>query len=202
MAQYTFIYETAGRQRLRLLIVTALLLVAIAGSAITFMLLFSGSAAATYLVQALRLFVMNDLGSLSPLSVFYLSFIGGLFFVPGPTEVLYATAIVRGGPILLTFVSVIAGTILSHWINYAVGMKFSTLMLRLVSKKKVYRMRRVINRYGSYAIILFVLSPLPSGTLAVALGLAKYNVRRFLTLMFAGFIAKYLVITAFLAAFW
>jgi len=60
-------------------------------------------------------------------------------------------------------------------------------VLHLVSRKKVYKARRYINKYGSYGIFLFTAVPfLPGPLVTFALGVAKYNIPRLFVITFLG----------------
>ncbi|MEK6918622.1 MAG: VTT domain-containing protein [Nanoarchaeota archaeon] len=126
--------------------------------------------------------------------LFYAHFIGGIFVIPSPDEVIFYYALIKGNPYLLSLLAAVAGYMLAQVINYFLGKKLSNIILQLVSKKKVYSSRRLANRYGAWGVFIFNLLPLPAPLLTFALGIAKYNFTRLFLLTLAGKVTKYLVL--------
>ena len=68
--------------------------------------------------------------------------------------------------------------------------------LKLISPKKFYKLKGLLNKWGSLAVLLFNATPLPSQHLSVILGVFRYNKTRFYVFVFLGQLIKYLYITA------
>lgn len=141
--------------------------------------------------------IRNDITHVTLSGVFYAHFIGGLFFVPSPDEIIFYYALLKGNNLALTLAVALTGYMLAQGLNYMLGLKLSKPLLALVSKEKVYRTRRLANKYGAWSVFLANVTPLPAPLLIFALGLAKYNFSRIVILTLAGKVVKYGVIIGF-----
>jgi membrane protein YqaA with SNARE-associated domain len=141
--------------------------------------------------------ISSHISHVSPLGMIYTTLIGGLFFVSIPLEVLFVKFLNAGHPILIVFLFYLFGIIVSYTINYYVGLKLSGLSKKLISPKKFYKTKGILNRYGALAVFAFNALPLPSQLLTVILGVFRYNKARFYVFFLSGQLAKYLVITVF-----
>ena len=148
------------------------------------------SGAYQYLVSL----VVNEIAKATSTGLFYASVIGGIFFIPMPLEIFYYYGLVHGNNIVISFFLVIIGYTLSQYINYLLGSNFSPLIMPFISKKKLYKARRSMNKYGGYAVFFATLVPLPSEIIIFALGITKYNVYKLLILVCVSNIIKYLAI--------
>ncbi|MDO8467485.1 MAG: VTT domain-containing protein [Nanoarchaeota archaeon] len=143
--------------------------------------------------------VKGDVINTTPIGLFYLHFIGGIFFVPSADELIFYYGLIEGNPPILSFLAALIGFLLAQILNYFIGLKTSSFILNIVSKKKVYKTRRFVNKYGAYGIFIFNVLPLPSPLLTFALGLAKYNFKRlFLITILAKSIEYGILIAIFL----
>lgn len=141
--------------------------------------------------------INNSISNFTIWGVFYASFLGGLFFVPTPDEVLFYYAITKNSLILFSILATLAGYFLAQLINYYIGLKASDHILNFVSKRQLYKSRRYINKYGGIGIFLFHLLPFPAPVLVLGLGLAKYNLKRLFIWAFLGKILKLIAIAGF-----
>ena len=117
--------------------------------------------------------------SVTPMGLFYEHFIGGIFFVPSADELVFYYGLLNGNPIIFSYVTALTGYMLAQILNYFIGFKTSNLMLHLVSKKKVYKTKRLINKYGPYGIFISNAIPIfPAPLLIFALGVTRYNFKR------------------------
>ena len=128
------------------------------------------------------------------LGVLYGSAFGGLFFVFIPTEAIFVSFL-RGGhnPILVLLIF-LSGFVISYTFNYFIGMKLTNLSKMLITPKKFYSTKGIMNRYGNLAIFALNALPLPSQPLATILGVFKYNKTKFYTFFLLGQFSKYSVI--------
>ncbi|MBW2966209.1 VTT domain-containing protein [Candidatus Woesearchaeota archaeon] len=139
----------------------------------------------------------SHISDVTPLGILYTTLIGGLFFVSMPLELLFIKFLNAGNPIIVLFLFYFLGLIVSFTINYFIGLKLSALSKRIISPKKFYKTKGVLNRYGALAIFAFNALPLPAQLLTVILGVFRYNKTRFYVFFLSGQLAKYLVITVF-----
>ena len=133
--------------------------------------------------------------NVTPIGLFYEHFIGGMFFVPSADELVVYYGLLNGNPLLFSFVAALAGYMLAQILNYFIGFKISNFMLHLASKKKVYKAKRWINKYGVYGIFVFNAVPIfPAPLLIFALGVTKYNFKRLFIITAIAKILEYLVL--------
>lgn len=133
----------------------------------------------------------------SMVGLFLAGFVGGLFFIPLPQEIFFYYGLLKGNPVLLSFIFVNLGYFFSQALNYFIGLRLSGFFIYLASRKKVYRARRFVNKYGSWGVFVFNVLPLPAPVLTFALGVTKYNVYRLFFFTFLGTFIKYSVVIIF-----
>ncbi|MFH1316771.1 MAG: VTT domain-containing protein [Candidatus Woesearchaeota archaeon] len=138
--------------------------------------------------------IYSQLRELTILGAFYGSFIGGIFFIFLPQEPLFWSFLSKGINPAVLFTIQIVGLTIAYAINYFIGNKLSGLSKRIISYKKFYKFKSLINKYGAVIIFIFNVLPLPSQALSTILGVFKYNKTRFFILFFSGQSIKYLVI--------
>ncbi len=141
--------------------------------------------------------IKNAITDVSLIGLFYGNFIGGLFFIPSPDELIFYYALVKGNPFWLAIIFAASGYMIAQVLNYSLGKKLSDPMLTFVSKEKVYKFRRMTHKYGAMAVFLFNVAPLPAPLLSLALGIAKYNFSRLMLWTALGKIIKYSVVCIF-----
>ena len=140
--------------------------------------------------------VSSNISDATVLGIFYSTLIGGLFFIFMPLE-LFFIKYLKAGHMVITVIAVyLAGLIISYTADYFIGLKFSFLAKKLISPRKFYKIKGLINRYGGIAVFLFNAVPLPSQILSAILGVFKYNKTRFYVFFLLGQVTKIAVITA------
>ncbi|MBN1275726.1 VTT domain-containing protein [Candidatus Woesearchaeota archaeon] len=134
-----------------------------------------------------------DAGTL--LGVLYASLFGGLFFITIPMELVFISFLRAGtNPYFLLF-TFIGGFIISFTANYYIGVKLDTFSKKVISPKKFYKIKGVLNRYGSWAVFAINAIPfLPSQPLSTVLGVFKYNRVKFYVYFVSGQFLKYAAI--------
>jgi membrane protein YqaA with SNARE-associated domain len=192
--KYEFILQNSNAQRIRVLLFTLFILLTLIGVGIAFKDTFVKVAKDTSLVQSLVGLVKLEFKELTPIGLFYAGLIGGLFFVLMPLEFLFYASILKGSNPWLSLFLIVVGYNIANVINYYLGYKFSPFVLYFFSKKKVYEIRRFIDRWGGYGIFFSNISPLPAEMLTFALGIAKYNVYRLFSIAIVANVLKYLAI--------
>jgi membrane protein YqaA with SNARE-associated domain len=142
--------------------------------------------------------VFSHINSVSPLGMVYTTLLGGIFFITIPLEVFFVKFLKAGAPIHSIFIFYFLGLIAAFTINYYIGLKLSGLSRRIISPKKFYKIKGILNRHGSWGIFAINALPLPSQILSVILGVFRYNKTRFYIFFPLGQLVKYLVITVFI----
>jgi len=190
-SSYEFVKETSNKQKIRFFSISVLLLIILIIASFTLYSFFKDSINKSPSVKAFNNFIDDQVVKLTPIGLFYLCFIGSLFFLFAPLEAFFFLSLKAGSPIMLSLLFSMTGIILAHLINYFVGLKFGNFILNFMSKKKVYQTRRKINKYGIYTILIFNILPLPSDVLTFGLGITRYNILRLFVLTFIGNLIKF-----------
>lgn len=138
--------------------------------------------------------VISNISSSTYLGMLYTSFVGGLFFIFMPLEILFLNSLRAGNPFFTILILYLLGITTAYSINYLIGSKLSELSRKIISPKKFYSMKGKLNKYGAWAIFMFNVLPLPSQPLAVILGVFRYNLTRFYVFFLAGQIVKCIAI--------
>lgn len=192
MKRHNFIYENSHKHKIKsvfIFIVTLAVLIAIAILFFTAQLKFIQNVP---IINLILVNVQSDIVNFTPVGLLYQNFIGGIFFIPTPDEILFYYALSKSHSIIIPLLFSTIGYMLAQVVNYFVGLKISGFVLNLVSKKKVYKTRRFVNKYGAPGIFLFNLLPLPGPLLIFALGIAKYNFSKLFLMTLLGKLCKYL----------
>ncbi len=195
MDDYYFVYETSNAKKIRIFIISLLILILIAISAITFQLKFYPLFKENFIVKSLEGFIEEEITQLTPAGLFYTGVLGGSFIIPSPLEIIFYYSLTKGNNIILSIILLNLGLLLIQIVNYWLGLKFSPVIMNFLSAKKVYKIRRLTNKYG--ALLLFFVSAIPAlpyEVLTFALGIARYNFIRLFILVTLGSILKYTAI--------
>ncbi|MFC1648601.1 YqaA family protein [Nanoarchaeota archaeon] len=192
MGKYSFVYEISRHEKLKTLFFTVLIGIVMIGVTYSVYTLVNNSPTGTQGITVMKSFVENDIKKFTPAGLFYSALIGSFFFIPLPIEAFYIIGLSNGNSAFWSFFLVIAGLLPGHALDYYIGTKFGPYIMKFVSKKKVYKAKRWVNRYGTYAIIFFNILPLPAPVLSFALGLTKYNFARLFTFLVIGASLKFL----------
>ena len=192
--ELSFIRQTSNKYKLGAFILTLLLLLIIIGGIIALSTRYNEWFNNIPYVSPIKAIIAAEIKALSSVGLFYTSLGGGLFFFSLPQETLFYLGLLRGNPIALSIILILAGHLLSQLINYYIGKGLSRFIIQVISKKKIYKARRFVNRHGAKGILIFSLLPLPADLLSLGLGLAKYNLYRMIFYTLIGTALKYIVI--------
>ena len=197
MINKEYIYEISNFQKVKVFIISLILLTLIIGITIVSFTTFKEAINSSAPFIVIKDIIKNEITKLTPIGLFYLSLFGGLFFAFSPIELLFIKGLYNGNQIILSSILVIAGTLVSQFVNYFIGSRFSKLVFNFISIKKVYKTKRIINKYGSISILFFSILPLPVDILSFGLGITRYNLPRLFTYVFIGSIIKLIAISLF-----
>lgn len=196
-----FINEISNHQKIKIFVISIVIAIVLIGLSVAIFSTFKSPILSSQPFKNTKSFVENEVLKLTPIGLFYLSFFGGFFFLFSPIELLFLKSLANGNQILFTLTLVMAGTLLAQAVNYFIGSRFSKIVFNIISKKRVYKAKRAVNKYGKYAIFLFSLLPLPIDILTFALGIAKYNLLRLYVFLFIGNLIKFGLLIGFYLAF-
>ncbi|MFA4953650.1 MAG: VTT domain-containing protein [Candidatus Pacearchaeota archaeon] len=195
MKHYHYIQENSPTSKRRALVLSIIVLILFLFLAIFFYKFWYHIIQTTPILHKVIIYLRYNFVNITPMGLFYEHFIGGIFFVPSADELVFYYGLLNGNPIFLSFVAALTGYMLAQILNYLIGFKISSFMLHLVSKKKVYKTKRWINKYGVYGIFVFNVIPiLPAPLLIFALGVTKYNFKRLFIITVTAKILEYLIL--------
>jgi len=120
-----------------------------------------------------------------------LFFIGSLFFFFMPLEILFLTYLANGASPWQLLPAVLSVIIISHTINYSVGKRMDALSKLLISPRKFYRLKGLLNQYGPILIFAINSLPLSSPVLSAILGTFRYRMMRFYIYVISGQLLLY-----------
>lgn len=187
-----FIYETTNHRLQRGI---ALLIVALSIAAIIIVFISNLHTAVKISNEKWYTPYVPDLvHNITPLRLLIISILGGLIFFPIPSELAFFFSIEDGYSLGWCMAAGITGLFLGSIINYLLGLKLHKQVMYLLSAKNFFGLRRQINRWGLYVILLFNSFPAPSDTLTVCLGTIRYNYKRLFILVVIGNIIKFTII--------
>ncbi len=139
--------------------------------------------------------VIFEIKDLSYLGIFYLVLFGGFFLVFMPLEVIFISLISSDkNPFFILFLYLV-GLFISYNINYLVGYKLGNFSKKMITYKKFYSIKKMLNKHGALAIFFFNFLPLPSQPFSTILGVFKYNLIKFYGAFLGGQFLKYFLIS-------
>lgn len=194
---YHFVFESSNKYKLKVFFITLIAIIILVGFTIASITIFRDRIYQMQSFQTVKDVIYTEIKSATPTGLFYSGLFGGLFFIPLPHEIVFYYGLTKGNPVFFSFIMILSGYLFSQAFNYYFGSKFSNLFLNLISKKKIYKIRRYVNKRGALGIFLFNLLFLPAPILTFALGLTRYNVYRLLFYTILGNILKFSLIVLF-----
>jgi len=194
MKNYNYIQENNRLSKIRSVVIFIISCLVFLFLAILFYKFWSSVIQTIPILNKIMISLRYNLTNTTPIGLFYGHFVGGIFFVPSADELIFYYGLLQGNPPLFSFGAALFGYMLAQVLNYLMGSKISTLVLHLVSKKKVYKTKRWVNKYGAYGIFLFNVTPLPAPLLTFALGVTKYNFKRLFLITIVAKVLEYLAI--------
>jgi membrane protein YqaA with SNARE-associated domain len=189
------VFEYNKAKKIAIGLVSIIVVLAIAGFIASYFVVLknSDSFLISFFRGAVNHITSNISGSTIP-GIFYSTLIGGLFFIFLPVELFFANFLRAGHSFVLVVPIFMSGIIISYTLNYYIGLKFSFISKKLISPKKFYKIKGMINRYGGVIVYAFNATPLASQALAAILGVFKYNRTRFYFYVILGQLTKLTVI--------
>jgi len=193
MGATPFIYETTNNRTQRLVAIILVALVIFAGIIIVVTNIHTAENKSSNQHWYSK-YVPDLVNNINPLKLLVISFLGGMIFFPIPTELVFYFSIIQGNSPIACIIFATIGFVLGNVVNYFVGLKLSHHILYLLSAKTFFKMRRHVNRWGIYAILILNILPAPSDVLTVGLGTIRYNAKRLFFFSTIGNTIKFTVI--------
>ncbi len=194
---YGFIVENSNKHKIRIFFIAIISLVVVLGLGLAIFSTFKGFSKDSFYYDSIKGVIVGQVDSFTPAGLFYAGFGSSLFFIPLSEELFFYWGISKGTPILLAALMINAGFLLAQVFNYYMGKKMSKAVLYFVSKKKIYKVRRFVNKHGAWGVFFMNFLFLPAPLLTFALGITKYNIYRLFFFMILGSILKFTAIIIF-----
>ena len=71
-----------------------------------------------------------------------------------PNEIIFIKAITNNSPILVIILT-LTGFFIAYNVNYYIGQKFSKIAKKIITPKKFYKTKGILNKWGKWAIFGF-----------------------------------------------
>ena len=181
---YTFVQETSNNRVNRIVALLVVAVLIVSGLVIT-VVNYGRAHGIVNSESFVSRFTPNIVHNITPLKQFVISVLSGMIVFPIPNEIVFYVGLRQGNAPLLSVFATVAGFVLGNMVTYLLGLKISKHIVYLLSTRKIYELRRKVNTYGVYAIVVINLLPVPSDILTFGLGTVRYNFKRlflFLTL--------------------
>lgn len=197
MGEHFFIKETSNKYKIKIFTFMIIFSIIVLGLSLAIVSLKNKFNFNIPFYDALRMMIATEVSSFTVAGLFILGFFGALFFVPVPQEAFFYYALLKGNPIFVSFLAINAGFFLSQIVNYYLGSFIGRFLMPFLPKKKMYSIRRFVNKNGAKGILIANILPLPAPLLHFALGITKYNVYRLSFYLLLGTVVKYSFIIGF-----
>ena len=128
------------------------------------------------------------------LGLFYLSFLGSLFFLPIPAEATIIQYIhLNKSIILITLISTIGG-VLGLLFNYFCGRLVGEKALKYFLKDNYEKMKGWVEKYGAFFLLIGAIFPSPLELVCLIYGGVKYSFKKFIIYTTIGRVIKVLML--------
>ena len=144
------------------------------------------------LIEHLLTSFNQEIAAASITGILLVAILGGLFFVTVPMEAVFINFLAHGATPYLVIILYLLGFLASFTINYFLGMKLATLAKKIITPKKFYKIKGLLNRYGAMTVLVINAIPFfPAQPLSAILGVFKYNKTKFYVYFLLGALIKY-----------
>jgi membrane protein YqaA with SNARE-associated domain len=135
--------------------------------------------------------IISEVQKGSLLGLFYLVFLGSLFFISIPAEfsILYYLSLGHN-PILVIAVTIL-GNILGLTVDYFFGRLFGESLIRFFVKNKFDGLKGLLDKIGGGVLLVGNILPVGTELIVLVVGSIKYNFKKFLIYSLVGMTIKY-----------
>ena len=149
------------------------------------------------------LYIESQISNLTLPGLFFFSIFGTLFFLILPSEatfILYLSS--TSFNVLFIVLFALVGNLLGMSFNYFFGRILGERVIQWMFKKKFWKYKETIEKYGGYLLLFGNILPGPIELLAVFYGGFKFSYTRYLYLVFIGRLIKYILLFVAFFFFW
>lgn len=154
-------------------------------------------------LYAMYLYMESQIQNNTFPGLFFMSFLGSLFFLSLPAEILYIyylSNVDKSFLILLTIM--VIGNTVGFVFNYLCGFIVGERILSMIFKKSYFKYKNFIDKYGGYFLFFGNILPGPVELLSIFYGGFRYSFKNYIYLCFMGRLVKFIIITIAYFMFW
>lgn len=135
--------------------------------------------------------VKGEIASKTLLGLFYISFLGALFFLSFPLELVFFYYHEAGHPgLYLVFICTI-GSLAGFVFNYVSGFIFGKKVMSMFFKENYEKMKHIFEKFGGVVLVFGNIIPFPIEVVVMIAGAMRYNFKKFILYSFVGKIIKF-----------
>lgn len=135
--------------------------------------------------------IVSEVQKGSLLGLFYLVFLGSLFFISIPAEfsILYYLSLGHN-PVWIILITILAN-LMGHIVDYFFGRLFGESLIRFFIKSKFDGLKGIFEKIGGGIIVGGNILPFGTEIIVLVVGSIKYNFKKFLIYSLIGMTIKY-----------
>lgn len=138
--------------------------------------------------------IAYNMANWTSLGLFYLSFLGSIFFLPIPAEATIIQYINLDYNLFLLIIISTVGGVLALLFNYFFGMLLGKRILKYFLKDNYEKMKGWVEKYGAIFLLIGAIFPSPLEMVCLIYGGVKYSIKKFIIYTTIGRILKVLMI--------
>ena len=126
--------------------------------------------------------------------LFIMSFLGTLFFISIPIELIFLQYLSTSTPIVLIICVILLANMISMALNYGIGLVLGQRVLHFLLRKSFLKYQERIQNYGGFLIVIGNIIPSPIELISVFLGGMQYDFKTYMYLTAISRVIKYILL--------
>jgi len=127
--------------------------------------------------------------------MFYAVFLGSLFFIVFPLEIIYLYYLYGGYNVFEIAGIYLVASVLGLLLDYLIGLLFGERILRYLFKDKLDKFQALGQKYGGFFVFIGNMLIFPIQYFSLLLGSLRYSFKKFLFYTIVGIIIKLVILT-------
>ena len=133
----------------------------------------------------------DEIATKTLLGLLYVSFLGALFFLSFPLEIVFFFYHQAGHPGLYLVLICTLGSLAGFVFNYVFGFLVGKKVMSLFFKENYEKMKHIFEKFGGFVLVFGNIIPFPIEVVVMIAGAMRYSFKRFLLYSFVGKIIKF-----------